>query len=286
MMNILTFDLENWLESSLEIMPKDSLTLDEQIKHFDKFIEPNTLGLLRTLDRYAAKATFFVLGTIAHKHPGLIKMISSKGHEIASHSLVHQCIYKRDKVEFKADVLDSISSLEMITNRKVLGFRAPYFSITKDSLWALDILKECGLKYDSSIFPFERRSLYGIKNALRFPNEIRDSFWEFPLSTVRFMNINIPVSGGGYFRFLPYWLIRLCIRKINFISQPVVLYFHPYEFNTEEFRKSFFGDSTKAKIIKYCQAFGRNSMIGKLEALLSEFKFTSIKDFLKIEGKL
>lgn len=279
-MNILTFDIESWLEASLEILPKNYNVTKEQSDYFDSFAEQDTLLILSLLKKFNVRATFFVLGTMAKKYPELVRKLAADGHEVASHGLNHACVYKGTQEEFRADISESIEILQSITGKKVLGYRAPYFSITKNSLWALDILKSCGLKYDSSIFPFERGSLYGIKDAPRFPFPVRDGLWEVPLSTVRIMRYNVPVAGGGYFRLLPYWFIRACIKKINSLFHPAVIYMHPYEINPEELRRVFPGEASRFKFVKYLQNYGRHTIGRKMEMLLKEFKFTSVDNFL------
>jgi len=251
-----------------------------QDDYYANFLEMNTRELLDILKKYSTQATFFVLGSVAYKYPKLIKIISQQGHEVATHGLHHRCIYKSNPEEFRRDVSESVHLLESIITEKVWGFRAPYFSITKDSLWALDILESLGLKYDSSIFPFKRGNLYGIPDSRRFPYRLSEDFWEFPLATARIWHYNIPIGGGGYFRLLPYWFIRGSLRKIDNLSEPAVIYLHPYEINPAELRRSFPGESRKFKFIKYSQAIGRKRIKIKLISLLKEFNFTSIKGYL------
>jgi len=277
-MNILTFDVENWFESSLEIFPERYRACTKWADYYDSFLEANTEELLDILKKHSTKATFFVLGSVAIKHPQLVRRIAADGHEIAAHGMGHVCVYKQKPDDFKKSVLESIGLLESVTGSKVLGFRAPYFSVTRETMWVLDFLKDCGLRYDSSIFPFKRGKLYGINDAVRFPYKVKESFWEFPLTTIRICNKNIPI-GGGYCRILPFWLVKKGIKEMNKQSKPAVFYLHPYEINPRELNCSFSGEGIDFKLIKYSQNIGRRDIRNKLNALLEEFSFTCIRGY-------
>ena len=278
--NILTFDIENWLESSLEIFPKGFSVSMEQEEYFDSFVEKNTNVILSVLEKHKATATFFILGSTAQRHPDLVRKIHSLGHEIASHGYTHTCVFRQNKEEFAEDIRKSIELLGSIIKERVVGYRAPYFSINEKSLWALEIIRTQGVLYDSSIFPLQGRNSYGIFKAKRFPHCIKEGFWEVPLSTNRVFGMNVPMAGGGYYRFLPYPFIRSGIKKINNEGKPAVIYFHPYELNDGELKKSFANESTRFKFIKYSQNVGRGKMKCKLERLLKDFNFTNAKNFL------
>ncbi len=228
MINIMTVDIEDW-HYSIESIP---------FQHWDKYesrIEETTYQIIELFKQFDITATFFVLGYVAEKHPTLIKEIHSKGHEIATHGHFHRCIYKLTPYEFKEDLKKSIKVIEDITQKKVLGYRAPYWTITKRSYWALDILQEEGIKYDSSIYPI-KNFLYGIPNAPMYPYIIKEKVGikliEFPPSTVKTFGVRVPIAGGFYLRTLPYWFIKWGIKKINQKGQPALVYIHPPEFDS------------------------------------------------------
>jgi predicted deacetylase len=172
--------------------------------------------MLRLLDRYEVRATFFVLGWVANRFPQLIKEIHREGHEIASHGYWHRLVYQQTPDDFRSDLRRSREVLEQLTGTAVVAYRAPSFSITERSRWALQILVEEGFTIDSSIFPV-RHDRYGIPGAERHIHEIHTSagtLWEFPPSVTRIAGCNVPV-GGGYFRLYPWHLTRHCLRRIN-----------------------------------------------------------------------
>lgn len=275
MTNILTVDLEDWFQSSLEL--------------FDKFQEPekifrptgrvvrNTRELLDILKEHKVKATFFVLGTVAEDFPDLIKEIYSQGHEIATHGYAHKLVYKQTRKEFRRDLRKSIDIIKSITGEEILGYRAPYFSIREDSLWVLEALKETGLKYDASIFPLKRK-LYGVNNI----NKVNaNGIVEFSVSKTSFLGYEFPFGGGGYLRLFPYAVTKWAIRKINNQGKPAMVYIHPYEIDTEDFQDYGFDDSLKTKFTRFTQEFKREKTQDKIRGLLRDFEFTTIRDLLE-----
>lgn len=247
---------------------------------YEERITSTTKTVLQLLRKYDAKATFFTLGYIAQRHPELIENILSDGHEIASHSYSHIDIRKTDKQTFEADLLKSIKILETISGEKVLGFRAPFFSINKNNLWAFDVLKKY-LKYDSSIFPV-KTPLYGISDAPRFPyklshNPIREDpegdFIELPPVTLRLLNLNIPVGGGFHMRLWPTYLLKSGINKMNKSGFPAMFYIHPKDL-----------DPSMPHVAEYSWHYywGLNKAIKKFEHLLKNFTFSSVRDVLNI----
>jgi polysaccharide deacetylase family protein (PEP-CTERM system associated) len=266
MWNILTVDVEDWAQSTLN----RDLEITKRV--FD-----NTGLLLDLLGRGEAKATFFVLGLVAEKFPELVSRIARAGHEVATHGYGHRPIFTMAPHEFRQDLRKSITALEAITGKKVLGHRAPDYSIVARSLWALDVLKEEGLLYDSSIFPIRGRR-YGIPGYARFPHCLEgfgEGLLEVPPSTFRFGGLNIPFGGGGYFRFLPYPVSQWAAKKLNERGERVVFYFHPYELDLSELR------SIEPKVplrISLSQGFNRRKSKEKIARLLSDFRFGSIRD--------
>ena len=220
--NALTIDFEDWYQG-LEIPYAEWDGYEDRIEGAGD-------RLLRLLDETGTKATFFVLGYVAEKHPDLIKRIEAEGHEIGTHGFSHSLIYKQEPGLFQTELTRAIGFLEDLTGQKVLGHRAPFFSITKDSLWALDILGELGIRYDSSIFPVLNYR-YGIAGSPRFPYKIkreRFEFVEFPISTLKLPGFTMPISGGAYFRIYPYQVTKQAIRAVNRSGQPVTFYLHPW----------------------------------------------------------
>jgi polysaccharide deacetylase family protein (PEP-CTERM system associated) len=214
MKNALTVDVEDYFQVSAfakNINPSD----------WDKYplrVGDNTQRLLNLFDEHEVKATFFVLGWVAERTPNLIKEIAARGHEVASHGFSHQLVYNQSPEVFRREALKSKQILEDIIQKTVRGYRAASYSITKKSLWALDILAEAGFEYDSSIFPI-RHDRYGIPDAKEVPHELKTpqghSIIEFPLSTAKIFNHKLPIAGGGYFRLYPYALTKAGLTQGN-----------------------------------------------------------------------
>jgi polysaccharide deacetylase family protein (PEP-CTERM system associated) len=206
-------------------------------------LESSTRWLLDQLGLHGTKATFFVLGQIARQHPALVRAIQQDGHEVASHGWDHQRVHSLTPALFRHDVRRSKDVIEQIIGEAVVGYRAPTFSIVRETAWALDILAELGMLYDSSIYPVWH-DRYGVPQAPRSPFQVRGinhALLELPLATVRFLGVNLPVGGGGYFRLLPLFLMESALRQIR-LERPsnrqhfslAVLYFHPWEFDPKQ----------------------------------------------------
>ncbi|MBF0117336.1 MAG: DUF3473 domain-containing protein [Desulfobacterales bacterium] len=268
MQNYLTIDVEDYYQVA---------AFDNVIKQSDwNFLESrvcnNVQTILETLDKYNIKATFFVVGWIAEKHPDVVLNILGKKHEIACHSYLHRKIYTMTKQDFFHDTKKSKDILENITGNKIFGYRAPSYSITEKTLWALDILEELGFEYDSSIFPIYH-DLYGIPNAPRFEYKIPNhNLMEYPVSTIRLLNKNIPISGGGYFRLFPYSITKLALKHINEKEQkPFVFYLHPWEIDYIQPRIK------KAKFLsRFRHYLNLNKTLQRFGKLLNDFKFRPI----------
>ena len=192
----------------------------------------NTHRLLDLFDEFHVRSTFFVLGWVAERYPGLVRDIASRGHEVASHGYAHRLIYDQTPAAFRHDIRRAKRLIEDACGRSVRGYRAPSYSITPRSLWALDIMLEEGYGYDASIFPI-RHDRYGIPVSERKPYLIErqiGTLAEVPGSTTRLGPFNLPVAGGGYFRLLPYAWTRWGIGRINRLeSRPAIFYLHPWE---------------------------------------------------------
>lgn len=208
--------------------------------HYRQRLVPSTRWILEELARHDAKATFFVLGQIAVHSPRLVREIHRGGHEVASHGWDHRRVSTMTPDEFRADVSKSKDALEQLVGDAVQGYRAPTFSIGRSNPWAVDILAEVGMKYDSSIYPV-RHDRYGVPAAPREPftvSGIRHTLLELPPATWRVFGINAPMGGGGYFRLFPLWCTNQAINQAESSGNPPVamLYFHPWEFDIEQQR--------------------------------------------------
>ncbi len=268
--NALTIDFEDWYQG-LEIPYSEWDRFEDRIE---------TVGdkLLRILSDADTKATFFMLGYVAEKHPEIVKRIEAEGHEIGTHGFSHTLIYTQKPEIFKEELTRAISYLENLTGKKVLGHRAPFFSITKDSLWALDILGDLGIKYDSSIFPVLNYR-YGIADAPRFPYTIKGEkheFVEFPISTLKLPGFTMPISGGAYFRIYPYQVTKQAIRSLNRAGKPATFYLHPWELDPDHPRINV------PRRIALTHYFNLGSTERRLKKLLRDFKMAPMREVLAI----
>jgi polysaccharide deacetylase family protein (PEP-CTERM system associated) len=262
--NALTVDVEDWYQG-IEIGPDQWGSFESRIgeslpRILDLFAERNTRG------------TFFILGWIAERYPDLVRRIAAAGHQIGTHGYSHRLVYRMERSQFEEELRHSIHALEDIAGCCVDAHRAPFFSITKESLWALDALQANGIKVDSSIFPV-RNYRYGIPDSPRFP------YWhtteggriaEFPLSTVRIMGRNMPMAGGFYLRALPYPILRRAVSAINKEGRPAIIYIHPWEVDPEHPRIPL------PKRIALTHYYNLRSTEGKLRRLLREFAFAPL----------
>jgi polysaccharide deacetylase family protein (PEP-CTERM system associated) len=196
-------------------------------------VERNTEAILQMLEERRLRGTFFVLGWVAKRFPALVQRIAGAGHEVASHGMEHALVYDQTPAVFREETHACKAILEDLCGAPVAGYRAATYSITRASLWALDILAEEGFTYDSSIFPI-RHDRYGISRAPRMPYTVEcgggRSLVEFPLSTLKLLGFHLPVAGGGYFRLFPYRLTALALSHLNRREEaPFIFYLHPWE---------------------------------------------------------
>jgi polysaccharide deacetylase family protein (PEP-CTERM system associated) len=277
--NALSIDLEDYYQVTAF---EASSSPDGWDSHVSR-VEANTAKLLELLSSANCKATFFTLGWVAEKHPKLIRDISELGHEIACHSHLHRRVYSLTPSEFKEDTRRAKEILENASGIVVRGYRAPSFSITRDSWWAFKVLAELGFSYDSSIFPIKHAN-YGMPDMPRFPFRVdtpAGSVIEFPMPTLAVASVRSPFGGGAYFRLLPYRFTRWAIRRINALeNQPVCVYLHPWEIDTGQPRLQ---GTLTSRARHY---FGLKGTESKLKKLLGEFEFcplASIVNHLKPE---
>jgi polysaccharide deacetylase family protein (PEP-CTERM system associated) len=317
--NILTIDVEDYFQ----INAFSDVIRYEDWDSFESRIEKNTIKILDLLDQRSAvsgqrsepetlnpkpRSTFFILGWIAERYPSLVKEIHNRGHEVACHGYAHQLIFKQDRDTFKDDVKKAKGILEDITGESVIGYRAPTYTITKRTMWALDVLYDLGFKYDSSIFPISH-DVYGWPESPRFPylfaideekceiepyrhsvqragiqlddlslakKDIK-SIIEFPISTFRFFNKNIPVSGGGYFRLFPYMLTKYFLKGINEKEKkPFVFYLHPWEIDPDIPKMG--NASALSKFRTYVNLY---KTYERLTRLLNDFDFSCFSDIVQ-----
>jgi polysaccharide deacetylase family protein (PEP-CTERM system associated) len=270
---VLTIDLEEWFHVT-NFEPY--ITREQWGESYPTRIQHTLPRLLDLLAEYDARATFFTLGWVARRFPALIRRIVESGHELASHGEEHRLVTKQSPEEFRQQLNDSRDVLQQTGGTSVFGHRAPTYSLRKSTDWAFRILLESGFQYDSSVFPFGPRLDRELCDS-RFPCRLgmhnAEALVEYPLSTMRFVGNNIPVAGGGYFRLLPYPLIRLAIQQFNQIGQPAIMYLHPWELDTEQPRIEH--ASWLAKFRHYHQI---DQAEPKMRLLLQDFQFGSVRD--------
>lgn len=269
MKNALSIDLEDWFCAyNLRIGV-------EEWGQRELRIVPNTHRLLDLLDKHSVSATFFVLGWFAEHAPDLVREIAARGHEIATHGYSHTVLTAMSPAEFEADLCRALDVTVACSRQPVLGFRAPSFTVTGKTLWALDVLAQHGLKYDSSIFPVSFHPDYGIPNAS--PGiHARGAITEVPMSIARVLGRNIPCSGGGYFRVFPYAVTRFLLRRCNREGRPVVFYLHPWEVDPGQPRVKM--SRTRA----FRHYINLDKTLGRLDHLLADFEFVPIRQILGI----
>ena len=264
--NAFTVDLEDWYQG-LEIEA-------EEWGRFEDRIHIGTEKLLDLLAAAQVKATFFVLGHVAEHHADLVRRIHAAGHEIGTHGYAHRLVYRHGREAFKKDLLLSLEKLDRAVGTSVAGHRAPFFSITAEADWAFDVLADCGLTYDSSVFPV-RNYRYGIPGAPRWPYEVRAGLTEVPLSTLGAMGRKIPLGGGAYFRIFPYALTRYGLRKINASGNAAIFYIHPWELDPEHPRVDL------PRRIQVTHYWNLAASAGRLQRLLADFRFTTVAAVLE-----
>lgn len=268
--NILQVDVEDFY---------CDLDIEEWKFHEDRVVAATgrVLDILKEANTFA---TFFILGYVAEHHPELVIRIKEEGHEVATHSYAHKRIDRQNPRAFEEDLHKSIKILEAITGSesRILGYRAPQFSITKETSWAIDILKQTKLRYDSSIFPV-KTNLYGVPQAPLFPYRVSSSniesddpntnFLEIPLSVYKVPGVsyNIPIAGGFYLRLFPYPFIKYALRKINKQNQAAVCYVHPWELDPEQ---------PKIPSFSWYHYWRLSTTEDKFRRLLRDFEFTSV----------
>ena len=271
--NAMTVDVEDYFHVSVF----DGLVPRHSWNSLESRVCANTERLLEMFDEARTRATFFVLGWVAERYPQLVRRIAAQGHEIASHGYAHRLVYDLTPREFRDDVRRSKAILEAATSAPVLGYRAPSYSVTPKSLWALDVLIDEGFRYDASIFPIHH-DRYGIPVSPRHPYVLNRAqpLVEAPASTVRWGPLNLPIGGGGYFRILPYEWTRWGISRLNAVERlPAIFYLHPWEIDDAQPRLN------APALGRFRHYFNLNKTEERLRKLLREFHFATLVSVLE-----
>lgn len=292
MTNFLSIDVEDYFQVSAFEQISPPSTWDQR----ELRVERNTDKVLALLDEAETEATFFVLGWVAERCPGLVRRIAEAGHEVASHGYGHQRVTNQCRDEFRQDVRRSKAILEQLTGQEVLGYRAPSYSISRETFWAFDELFEAGYRYDSSIFPI-KHDFYGIPDWPRFSGYAvkssaggdwrsaadgegaKRALYEVPITTLRLAGKSLPIAGGGYFRLFPYAFTRWGLCRINGEEKrPFVFYLHPWEFDPDQPRMVRAG--WKSNLRHYLNLQKTEQRFRKL---LKDFTFSPLGCFLPVE---
>lgn len=265
--HFLSIDVDDWPVAVLG--PHADLT---------EHVVGNTRRMLRLLEEFGVRGTFFVLGRVGEAFPGLVTEIADAGHEIASHGYSHQLVTRQSPSQFRADVERSLDVLTRITGVRPIGYRAPAFSIVEGTRWAGPILADLGIRYSSSVFPFRGRR-YGIADSARFVHRWPEcELIEVPLSTVVIGGRRWPVGGGGYFRLMPWAATESALRRIESVGRAAVLYFHPYELGVGEIGKLRREGWRIPVQVALMQSLFRSRVEPRLRRLLATFAVSPIGD--------
>lgn len=279
MQNVLSFDIEEYFQ----VENFKAVIGESQWQDHESRLHIGLSCILNILKNTNAKATFFVLGWTAERYPDLIQEIAKGGHEIASHGFSHELIYKQTPAEFAEDLKRSLKVLEPIAGRKIKSYRAPSFSITEKSKWALEVLMDHGIEYDSSIFPIHH-DRYGMPDCNPMPHVILEKpgrqLKEFPISTVQYGKLRLPFSGGGYFRLLPLCMTKHFVRKLNNEGVPVMIYLHPWEFDPKQPRVE------ASFLSRFRHYLNLDRTESRLRQLLNGLDVTTIEDYFESHSEV
>lgn len=272
--NVLTVDVEEYYHAAIFRRGAGGLPRGQ----FESRVEASIGHLTELMRSHQVRATLFVLGEVAVEHPAMMRRLAAEQHEIACHGDGHDDVSSLSPRQFRADIRRAKARIEDVVGQSVVGYRAPNFSIGPDQSWAYEILAEEGFQYDSSLHPIHH-DRYGRPDAPRFPFEVWRSgpaaLTEFPIGTVRLLGVNFPIGGGGYFRLLPYEIVRSGIRRVNTLEQqPVMFYLHPWELDPEQPRPPM------ACHHRFRHYVGLEREAGKLARLFADFRFGTARAFL------
>lgn len=267
MLNALSIDLEDWFCAY-------NLGIDTpEWGKCELRVVGNTRRILDLLQRHDTRATFFVLGWVARRVPELIGEIEKQGHEIATHGYSHTPLTKMTPETFETDLREALEVTRACVTQPILGFRAPSFTLTTQTLWAFDVLIRHGVKYDSSIFPIRHHPDYGIPDA-RLTIHERGGLTEVPMSVAEILGQRLPCSGGGYFRLAPYVVTKFLMKTCNRQGRPVIFYLHPWETDADQPR-------VKMSLLKTFRHYvNLDKTMTRMERLLKDFQFIPIREML------
>lgn len=273
MLNCFSIDVEGFCQGSAESFYVDPNEIGSKRERYE--IEKNVEDCLEFLEQEQIKATFFTLGVIAKNQPQLLRKIAAAGHEIGSHSFNHLRLFSQSKEVAREAIFSSKKVLEDASGNRVFGFRAPEFSINRETMYLIDYIQQAGYIYDSSIFPICGHDVYGVPGAKRQIHLRENGLIEFPPSTFDFFGKILPALGGGYLRIYPFLLSRLIFKKLNDAKMPAMCYIHPYELGNV---------LPKIENIPFLKKLRRYSNISqtkpRFKKLLSDYKFAPAIDVL------
>jgi polysaccharide deacetylase family protein (PEP-CTERM system associated) len=273
--NALTIDVEDYFQVSALAPHISRDSWDSRPCRVERNIE----RILKLLDESGARATFFTLGWIAQRYPGVVRDIVAGGHELASHGYGHLRASDQSPAELATDIGKAKSILEDIAGKAVFGYRAPSFSIGSTNLWAFDTIAAAGYTYSSSVYPVHHDH-YGMPDAPRFPYRLPNGLLEIPVTTTQFLGRNLPAGGGGYFRLAPYRISRWAIERVNRIDgKPAIFYMHPWEIDPEQPRVP--GVGLKTRFRHYLNLHRTES---RLSRLLNDFRWSTVRDAFALEA--
>jgi len=270
--NILSFDTEEWFQAPIleKYIPTGEWDSTESR------VEQEVDFILETLRTSDVKATFFLVGWVAERHPDMLKKIAGDGHEIGIHGHMHRNIHHQSPEAFREDLIRAIETVSGIIGEPVKGYRAPAYTITHATEWALDILKECGIEYDSSIYPISLHPDYGFPDLPCQPFRFKNGLYEFPMSTLKIGPMAVPFGSGAYLRLFPYAVTRSIMRYINNRDEIFTINIHPWELDP---------DHKPLKTIGRAERFRHYTNISinrkKFTNLLSQFRFCTFREFVK-----
>lgn len=286
MINAFSIDVEDyWKNYSRDVLGYDAPPSDAVVRC--------TGRLLEILSGFDAKATFFVVGEVAQKYPGLVKEIAAAGHEVGSHGLGHYQANKISREKFVFEITESKKVIEDILGSEVKGHRATSFTVTPNTKWALDDLSEAGYLYDSSVFPFQGRR-YGwpgfCRDVCRVKLSQSSEIIEVPMTVVDFMGKKLPACGGGYLRHFPYAYTQWAIKRVV-LKRPFIVYIHPYDIDvspppSEDYAEVVSNAALWPKVRNLLQLRNRSTVEGKLKKMLASYSFISIVDLITHSGVL